>query len=177
MVVFGRVLDQLAPGEIGSCQDGGRREDEARLREFGVRKGGTKSPTESNFDIIFRYTHAKWFVNGRFFSLAMAAISHPSSKLAHFQPDEFKKIGSQYIFLSPNLGIFWHFSRHFPVSFHRFIDATSRRVTTPAGRSFATWPERFTIWLLGDGWRWSEMVGDGVRTFREPCEVHYGTMG
>ena len=32
MVVFGRVLDQLASaGEIGSCQDGGRREDEARL--------------------------------------------------------------------------------------------------------------------------------------------------
>ena len=41
------------------------------LREFGVRKGGTESPTESNFDIILRYTHAKWFVNGRFFSLAM----------------------------------------------------------------------------------------------------------
>ena len=65
--------------------------------------------------------------------------------------------------------------RHFPA----FIDATSRRVTTDrlAGRSFATWPVRFTIWLLGDGWRWSEMVGDGVRTFRERCEVHYGTMG
>ena len=69
MVVFGRVLDQLASaGEIGSCQDGGRREDEARLlsktacnslREFRVRKGGTESPTESNFDLIFRYTHAK----------------------------------------------------------------------------------------------------------------------